>query len=150
MTSISAAKLLTRFETYLAGVFHPIPEERVVAGAIQSFYGWVFPFLRNAFICGVLKYLADASGSMMLQTLAIIAYVVLVGYCLSYIIAGALTPFHFVKYRRLGVLLDALVTLAVLSSLGYAIFIGTRFAIDEIARGHVASRSIAPHSSPGP
>jgi hypothetical protein len=87
---------------------------------------------------------------MMLQTLAIIAYVVLVGYCLSYIIAGALTPFHFVKYRRLGVLLDALVTLAVLSSLGYAIFLGTRFAIDEIARGHVASRSIAPHSSPGP
>jgi hypothetical protein len=150
MTSISAAKLLTRFENYLAGVFHPIPEEQVVAGAIQSFYGWVFPFLRNAFICGVLKYLADASGSLTLQTLAIIAYVVLVGYCLSYIIAGALTPFHFVKYRRLGVLLDALVTLAVLSSLGYAIFLGTRFAIDEIARGHVASRSIAPHSSPGP
>jgi hypothetical protein len=150
MTSISAAKLLTRFENYLAGVFHPIPEERVVAGAIQSFYGWVFPFLRNAFICGVLKYLADASGSLTLQALAIIAYVVLVGYCLSYIIAGALTPFHFVKYRRLGVLLDALVTLAVLSSLGYAIFLGTRFAIDEIARGHVASRSIAPHSSPGP
>jgi hypothetical protein len=150
MISISAAKLLTRFETYLAGVFHPIPEEQVVAGAIQSFYGWVFPFLRNAFICGVLKYLADASGSMTLQTLAIIAYVVLVSYCLSYIIAGALTPFHFVKYRRLGVLLDALVTLAVLSSLGYAIFLGTRFAIDEIARGHVASRSIAPHSSPGP
>jgi hypothetical protein len=150
MTSISAAKLLTRFENYLAGVFHPIPEEQVVAGAIQSFYGWVFPFLRNAFICGVLKYLADASGSLTLQTLAIIAYVVLVGYCLSYIIAGALTPFHFVKYRRLGVLLDALVTLAVLSSLGYAIFLGTRFAIDEIARGHVASRSIAPHSSPAP
>jgi len=150
MTSISAAKLLTRFENYLAGVFHPIPEEQVIAGAIQSFYGWVFPFLRNAFICGVLKYLADASGSMTLQALAIIAYVVLVGYCFSYIIAGALTPFHFVKYRRLGVLLDALVTLAVLSSLGYAIFLGTRFAIDEIARGHVASRSIAPHSSPGP
>ena len=81
MMSISPAKLLTRFENYLAGVFHPIPEEQVVAGAIQSFYGWVFPFLRNAFICGVLKYLADASGSMMLQTLAIIAYVVLVGYC---------------------------------------------------------------------
>jgi hypothetical protein len=73
MTSISAAKLLTRFENYLAGVFHPIPEEQVVAGAIQSFYGWVFPFLRNAFICGVLKYLADASGSLTLQTLAIIA-----------------------------------------------------------------------------
>jgi hypothetical protein len=87
---------------------------------------------------------------MTLEALAIIAYVVLVGYCLSYIIAGALTPFHFVKHRRLGVLLDALVTLAVLSSLGYAIFLGTRFAIDEIARGHVASRSIAPHSSPGP
>src|SRR5262245_27878587 len=28
MTSISAAKLLTRFETYLAGVFHPIPSHR--------------------------------------------------------------------------------------------------------------------------
>src|SRR5262249_40363938 len=151
MTSISVAKLLfARFENYIAGVFHPIPEERVVAGVIQSFYGWFFPFLRNAFICGVLKYLADASGSTPLQTLAIVGYGVLVGYCFSYIIAGALTPFHFVKYRRVGVLLDVLVTLAILLSLGYAIFVGTRFAIDEIARGHVASRSSAPHSSPGP
>ena len=34
MTYISAANsLLTRFETYLAGVFHPVPQERVVAGA---------------------------------------------------------------------------------------------------------------------
>jgi hypothetical protein len=151
MTYISAAKLrFTRFENYLAGVFHPIPEEQVLAGVIQSVYGWVFPFLRNAFICGVLKYLADASASVMLQTLAIIAYGVLVAYCFSYVIAGALTPFHFVKYRRLGVLLDGLVTLAVLSFLGYAIFVGTRFTIDEIARGHVESRSNAPRSSPGP
>jgi len=65
MTSTNAAKLLfARFENYLAGAFHPIPEEQVVAGIIQSFYGWVFPLLRNAFICGVLQYLADASGSM--------------------------------------------------------------------------------------
>jgi hypothetical protein len=44
MTSISAAKRLrTRVETYLAGVFHPFPEERVITGTIQSFYGWFFP-----------------------------------------------------------------------------------------------------------
>src|SRR5262249_1611567 len=72
------------------------------------------------------------------------------GLLLLVLIAGALTPFHFVKYRRIGVLLDWLVTLAVLSSLGYAILVGTRFAIDEIARGHVPSRSSAPHSPPGP
>jgi hypothetical protein len=65
MTYASAAKpLLGRFETYLAGVFHPVPQERVIAGAIQSFYGWFFAFLRNAFICGVLQYLADASGAL--------------------------------------------------------------------------------------
>ena len=46
MTYTSAARLLlSRFETYLAGVFHPVPQERVVTGAIQSFYGWFFPFL---------------------------------------------------------------------------------------------------------
>jgi hypothetical protein len=61
-----------------------------------------------------LKYLADASQSPTLQTLAIIAYVVLVGYCLSYIIAGALTPFHLLKNKRLGFLLDVMVTVAVL------------------------------------
>src|SRR5262249_1064955 len=56
MTSISAAKRLrTRVETYLAGVFHPFPEERVIAGTIQSFYGWFFPLLRNAVICGSLR-----------------------------------------------------------------------------------------------
>ena len=155
MTSINTARLLLiRFETYLAGIFHPIPEERVVAGLIQSFYGWFFPFLRNAFICGVLQYLADASGSVTLQIFAIIAYVALATYCLSYVNMWAVTPFHFVKHRRLGRLLDGLATLTILLSLGYAILAGTQFAIDEIARGHAASRSNAPRSSappsPGP
>ena len=135
------------FETYLAGVFHPVPQERVVAGAIQSFYTWFFAFLRNAFICGVLQYLADASGSVTLQIFAIIAYVALAAYCLSYVNVWVLTPFHFVKHKRLGFWLDALVTLAVLLSLGYAILAGTSFAIDEIAKGHAASRTNAPHSS---
>ena len=150
MTYTSAARLLlARLETYLAGVFHPIPQERVVTGAIQSFYGWFFPFLRNAFICGVLQYLADASGSMTLQVLAIVAYVALAAYCLSYINIWVLTPFHFVKHKRLAFLLDGLVTLAVLLSLGYAILAGTSFAIDEIAKGHAASRGNPVHNSAG-
>ena len=151
MTSISAAKpLLTRVETYLAGVFHPFPEERVIAGTIQSFYGWFFPLLRNAVICGALQYFADASGSMTLQILAIIGYIVLAAYCFSYINMWVLTPFHFVKHKRLGSWLDGLVTLAVLLLLGYAIWAGTVFAIDEIAKGHAASRSNAPRNAPGP
>ncbi len=151
MTSSSTAKLLlTRFETYLAGVFHPIPEERVVTGAIQSFYGWFFPFLRNAFICGVLQYLADASGSVTLQIFAIVAYVALAAYCLSYINVWAVTPFHFVKHKRLALVLDGLVTLAVLLALGYAIFAGTLYGINEIAKGHAASRGNAPRDAPGP
>ena len=148
MTFTSAGNsLLVRFETYLAGVFHPVPQERVVAGVIQSFYTWFFAFLRNAFICGVLQYLADASGSVTLQAFAVIAYVALAAYCLSYVNVWVLTPFHFVKHKRLGFWLDALVTLAVLLSLGYAILAGTSFAIDEIAKGHAASRTNAPHGS---
>jgi hypothetical protein len=150
MTATGAAnRLLVRFETYLAGVFHPLPQERVVTGAIQSVYAWFFPFLRNAFICGVLQYLADASGSGMLQALAVVAYVALAAYCLSYVNMWVLTPFHFVKHKRLGFALDALVTLAVLISLGYAILAGTRFAIDEIAKGHAASRSSAAQGPAG-
>ena len=142
MTGTAAAYgLLTRFENYLAGVFHPFPQERVITGAIQSVYTWFFSFLRNAVICGVLQYLADASGSVMLQVLAIIAYIALAAYCLSYVNMWVLTPFHFVRHKRLAFFLDALVTLAVLLSLGYAVLAGTRFAIDEIAKGHAASRS---------
>jgi hypothetical protein len=148
-TSDAAKRLLDGLERYLAGVFHPLPEERVVTGAIQSVYGWFFPFLRNAFICGVLQYLADASGSVMLQVLAIIAYVALAAYCLSYVNMWVLTPFHFVRHKRLAFFLDALVTLAVLLSLGYAVLAGTRFAIDEIAKGHAVSRSNAPQSPAG-
>ena len=118
MTTIGAAKrLLTGLESYLAGIFHPLPEERVITGAIQSVYNWFFPFLRNAFICGVLQYLADASGSVMLQVMAIIAYAALAAYCLSYVNVWVLTPFHFVKHKRLAFFLDAVVTLAVLLSL---------------------------------
>jgi hypothetical protein len=151
MTAISAAqRLLVRVETYLAGVFHPSPEERVIAGTIQSFYGWFFALLRNAFICGALQYFAEKSGSMTLKTLVIIGYVVLAAYCLSYINLWVLTPFHFVKHKRLGTWLDGLLTLAVLLSLGYAIWKGTGFAIDEIAKGHAASRGNASLNSPGP
>ena len=155
MTTIGAAKrLLTGLESYLAGIFHPLPEERVITGAIQSVYNWFFPFLRNAFICGVLQYLADASGSVMLQVMAIIAYAALAAYCLSYVNVWVLTPFHFVKHKRLAFFLDAVVTLAVLLSLGYAVLVGTRFAIDEIAKGHAVSRSNAARTpavpSPGP
>ena len=153
-TSDAAKRLLTGFERYLAGVFHPIPEERLVTGAIQSVYNWFFPFLRNAFICGVLQYLADASGSVMLKALAVVAYLALLAYCLSYVNMWVLTPFHFVKHKWVAFWLDALVTLAVLLALGYAVWAGTSFAIDEIAKGHVASRSSAARPSavpsPGP
>jgi hypothetical protein len=56
----------------------------------------------------------------------------------------------FCAHKRLGSWLDGLVTLAVLLSLGYAIWAGTVFAFDEIAKGHAASRSNAPRNSPGP
>jgi hypothetical protein len=78
---------------------------------------------------------------MTLQILAIIGYIVLAAYCFSYINIWVLTPFHFVKHKQVGSWLDGLVTLAVLLSLGYAIWAGTVFTIDEIARGHAASRS---------
>ena len=73
----------------------------------------------------------------------------LAAYCLSHI-NGAVTPFHFVKHKRLAFWLDALVTLAVLAALGYAILAGTLYAINEIAQGHVASRSPIPRSPAGP
>src|SRR4029450_9584228 len=151
MTATGAANgLLARFENYLAGVFHPFPQERGITGAIQSVYTWVFAFLRNAVICGVLQYLADASGSVMLKALAAVAYLALLAYCLSYVNMWVLTPFHFVKHKWIAFSLDALVTVALLLSLGYAVWAGTSFAIDEIAKGHAASRSSAARSSPAP
>jgi hypothetical protein len=151
MADITAAEpLLARVERYLAGAFHPIPEEQVVAKAIQSSCTWIFALLRNAFICGVLQYLADASESVTLRILAIIAYVALAAYGLSYINMWVLTPFHFVKHRRLGVFLDAVIALAVFLSLSYAIFAGTRFAINEIAKGHAVSRSNPPPGATSP
>jgi hypothetical protein len=151
MADVTAAQpLLTRLENYLAGVFHPIPQERIVAQTIQSSCTWIFALLRNAFICGVLQYLADASGSMTLRILAIIAWIALAAYGLSYINMWVLTPFHFVKHKRLGVFLDGLIALAVFLLLSYAIFAGTRFAINEIAKGHAVSRSNPSQSSTSP
>ena len=52
--------------------------------------------------------------------------------------------------KRLDVGLDGLTTLAVFLALSYAIFAGTLFAINEIAKGHAASRGNPPHSSTAP
>jgi hypothetical protein len=145
MTSFGAAKLmLTHFEDYLRGVFHPIPEERIVAGLLQSFSEWLFTFLRNASLCGLLWYLADQSESLLLPILAISAYVVLLVYCLSYINWYVLTPFHFVKHKRLGLFLDGVATVGVIILLGSAIWGGTHLAISAFSKGHTASHTSTP------
>ena len=51
MADVTAAEpLLTRLESYLAGAFHPIPQERLVANAIQSSCSWILALLRD--LCG--------------------------------------------------------------------------------------------------
>jgi hypothetical protein len=151
VNSVSSGKvLLTRFEDYLKGALHPIPEEAVVAKTVQSFFSWFFSLLRNALICGLLQYLSDVSGSIPLKLLAIISYIMLATYCLSYINIGVLTPFHFVKHKRLGNLLDGLVTIGMILSVISVIGGGMWFSINEIAKGHAASRINPPRHSTSP
>ncbi len=140
MTTVGSAKpFATRFESYLRSAFHPIPQEAAVAQLIQSLFVWFFSLLRNIVICGFLQYLADVSDSITLKIFSILAYVAIALYCLSYVATGVLTPFHFVKHKRLGALLDGLVTLALMLLVMYAIFGGMWFSINEIAKGHAAS-----------
>jgi hypothetical protein len=151
MTSFGSAKLmLTHFEDYLRGVFHPIPEEKIIAGLLQSFSEWFFVFLRNASLCGLLWYLADESKNLLLQISAILAYVALLVYCLSYINWYVLTPFHFVKHKRLGHFLDGVATVGVIILLGSAIWGGTHLAIKAFSEGHAAPHTSAPRKSVGP
>jgi hypothetical protein len=143
----SGTLLLSRLENYLKGAYRPIPEGVAIAQIARSLLDWFFAFLRNATICGFLQYIADVSESIPLIILANIAYLALVVYLLSYIHIGVLTPFHFVKHKRLGSVLDGLVTLAVLLSVIYGIFGGMRFSINEIAKGHTASHVGSPRHS---
>jgi hypothetical protein len=148
MTSFDSAKpLLTRFEDRLKGDFHPIPEERIVAGLLKSFSEWFFTFLRNASLCGLLWYLAGESESLLLRILAILAYVALLVYCLSYINWYVLTPFHFVKHKRLGLFLDGVVTVGVIILLWSAIWGGTHLAIHAFSKGHTAAHTSAPRNA---
>jgi hypothetical protein len=144
VTTVGSGKpLVAQLENYLRSAFHPVPQEAAIAQTIQALFVWLFALLRNMVICGFLQYLADVSGSIPLQIFSVIAYVAITVYCLSYIATGVLTPFHFVKHKRLGSFLDGLVTLVIMLLVMYAIFGGMWFSINEIAKGHAASHQ--PH-----
>jgi hypothetical protein len=87
---------------------------------------------------------------LLLQISAILAYVALLVYCLSYINWYVLTPFHFVKHKRLGLFLDGVATVGVIILLGSAIWGGTHLAIKAFSEGHAAPHTSAPGKSVGP
>jgi hypothetical protein len=129
-----------RFQNYLAGIAHPVPEEQVLAKMAQSFYRWIFDLLRSGVIAGGLQYFGDTTGSLTLKILWIAAYVALAGYCLSYI-TWMFTPFHFVRDKRLGWYLNVLATLVVVVPIWGIVLLGLPYTINEIAHSQAATHS---------
>jgi hypothetical protein len=140
----SARPFAVQLESYLRSTFHT--REAAVAPAIQALFVWFFSLLRNIVVCGFLQYLADVSGSIPLKIFSITAYVAIAVYCISYVPMRVFTPFHFVKHKRISVVLDGFVTLAIMLPVMFLILGGMWFSINEIAKGHAASRQ--PYSSP--
>jgi hypothetical protein len=136
--STGSTILFPRFQTYLAGIAHPVPEEQVLARMAQSFYKWIFDLLRSGVIAGGLQYFGDTTGSLTLKILWIVAYVALAGYCLSYS-TWMFTPFHFVKDQRLGWYLNVLATLIVVVPIWGVVLLGLPFTINEIANSQAAT-----------
>ncbi len=128
-----------RFQTYLAGVAHPVPKEQVFAKMMQSLYRWIFDLLRSAVIAGGLQYFGDITGSPTLRILAFAAYIALLIYCLAHFTTWMFTPFHLLKNKRLGWYLNVLATGVIVVPLWGVVLVGLPFAINEIANSQAAS-----------
>jgi hypothetical protein len=77
-------KYESRLPTFLRRVFEPIQEDMPAAYFTRDLTKWVFDFVRNLLILGVLKYFADRTGNTYLFLTFWACFVVFVLYCISY------------------------------------------------------------------
>ncbi len=115
-----------RFQAYLRESFQWVPTEVATAARIRDLVKWFFDLLKNAVVAGVLKYLADKTGSALLRTVADFALLFLLVYCWSYVNTWHIAIFH-------GLVLNVVLCLA----LWWVIMRGIAVSVDEVAKGQL-------------
>lgn len=92
---------LKTFGLYLKSLIQPDYGEIPHAERVRSFVKFVFDFIRNLLIVGVLKYFATKTESKVIGLIAEITFLLLIVYCMSYVTVWTLRPFHPLKTNTL-------------------------------------------------
>lgn len=126
-----------RFQNYLKGVVEPSVDAPLSFAISHSLSKWVFDLFRNTMIAGVLRYLSDRNGGWVLWIASEVAFITLLVFCLSYVNAWVFRPFHLLKNKRAGFILDSIVTLSIILPIWYCVVKGVPLAIEAVAQGQV-------------
>lgn len=126
-----------RFQAYLRESFQWVPTEVATAARIRDLVKWFFDLLKNAVVAGVLKYLADKTGSALLRTVADFALLFLLVYCWSYVNTWHIAIFHGLQNKKLAAALDLVLNVVLCLALWWVIMRGIAVSVDEVAKGQL-------------
>ncbi|HWM31017.1 MAG TPA: hypothetical protein VNO69_04880 [Methyloceanibacter sp.] len=123
------------FKAYLKQFVGPAhPNDIGTAENTQRFTKWLFDFARNVMIVGVVRYIADVTGSLSVRIIDMVLSGALIAFIFSHIQVWHLHPFGFLNNERVATALDFVVTILVSIALFSAAQITIFTAIEEIAK----------------
>jgi hypothetical protein len=127
--------LLARLQAYSSGVPWPLEEvDTAFVRSVRPPVKWLFDPIRNVFILGILKYVANKSGNPVLKDLYQICFALLIAYCLSYTQNFHFRFFHPWWPANWAKVADNLLILAVIVPLTWIIVYMLPIAIEDIAK----------------
>jgi hypothetical protein len=100
---VSDEPAFLRSINYVIKSFEPSPDVWAATQA-RAFSKWWLDLVRNLIIVGVLQFLAEKSGLWYLKAISAFTYLMFFAYCLSYVQAIMINPFHGFKKQARGLL----------------------------------------------
>jgi len=134
---ITMPSWLKTIGSYFKALIQPDYGEIPHAERARSLAKWVFDFLRNLLIVGVLKYFAVKTESTAINLVADIAFLFFWVYCFSYLSIWSVYPFHFLKNKFLANLLDATANIMVFIFLYLVTLDLLTTVVNELAKANV-------------
>jgi hypothetical protein len=112
---------LSRLQKYFSGMFNSDSKQEAIEENIRARIKWVFDYLRNMMIVGVILFLGKTSHNSILTNLGLVGCGILWAYLMTYWELLSVRPFHPLKNKQLSNKLDLAFFFLVIAPLGVAL-----------------------------
>ena len=138
MTEEPPQVLLPKSVVYVKNLFRINEESRTINTTIRLGIKWLFDFLRNVMLVGVVIYLGKKTDHALLKYFGGFLEAMLFGHIWTYFEHISFNPFHRVKNFALNAVLNILNHVLVIGGIWLATIYMLTIVTNEIAKGYLA------------